>query len=167
MHRLVRYCDAKTMESIRYEWCTDISNVPSSHAFEEDLADLLFQLCGVRESVTREQVRNAVAQGAMILFAWADGVAGRTDPMLVGMVTLSPTPKIRKPEGRIEELVVSEHYRRQGIGKALLERVITKAREQRMVKLNWTSQEKRTEARQMYASFGFVPYDTGVFSMPL
>lgn len=57
---------------------------------------------------------------------------------------------------------VKESYRRKGIGKALLEFTISKARAEGRKVLRLYSDESATEAQKLYEKFGFIEYNRSV-----
>ena len=63
-----------------------------------------------------------------------------------------------KPYGLLEDLFVTEAYRRQGIGGELIKKVIMEAKERNCYKLITQSRYSREIIHQLYQSFGFVDY---------
>jgi ribosomal protein S18 acetylase RimI-like enzyme len=75
----------------------------------------------------------------------------------VGICTVEVRGTLRGegPEAWIPELVVSEPFRGRGIGRALLERALTAARELGAVRAVLESGAQRKTAQSLYRSFGF------------
>lgn len=69
--------------------------------------------------------------------------------------------------GRIEDVIVDEKYRGQGFGKLLVQKMISVARENGLVKLNLTSNSQRIAAQKLYETLGFQKRDTDVFVLQL
>ena len=63
-----------------------------------------------------------------------------------------------RPYALLEDLFVKENYRRKGLGKSLLEKVIEKAKEENCYKIIATSRKKRKEVHKFYKKFGFKDY---------
>lgn len=63
----------------------------------------------------------------------------------------------------IEDVVVDNNYRGQGIGKQLLENALELARKKGALKIDLTSNAKRLEAHQLYKKVGFIQRQTSVF----
>jgi len=86
------------------------------------------------------------------------------DQQNIGFValTLRNTPT-RGLVGTIEDLVVSKHHRREGIGEELMRTIIQKAMGMEVNELELTSDPKRETARNLYKKLGFKLIDTGVF----
>jgi N-acetylglutamate synthase-like GNAT family acetyltransferase len=83
----------------------------------------------------------------------------------VGMVTLSHRPQLRLRGriGTVDELVVTESWRRKGVGRALLQTVVERARALSMKRLEIVSHVTRLEtAIAFYASCGFSEADAMV-----
>ena len=86
---------------------------------------------------------------------------------IVGTATLgtfqSPTGK----HGWIEDVVVDKDYRHKGIGKALTEACLEKARELGLKEVNLTSNPSRVAANGLYQSMGFIQRETNIYRFPL
>lgn len=86
---------------------------------------------------------------------------------IIGTATLgtfeSPTGK----HGWIEDVVVDENYRKKGVGKALTEACLEKAREIGLKEVNLTSNPSREAANSLYQSMGFIQRVTNIYRYPL
>jgi GNAT superfamily N-acetyltransferase len=58
----------------------------------------------------------------------------------------------------LEDLYVEERYRGEGLGKALLLKVIQEAKIRKLYKLIGTSRKERKVVHQMYLKYGFKNY---------
>jgi len=67
----------------------------------------------------------------------------------------------------IEDVVIDESMRRQGIAEALLKRAIELAREVGAGSVSLTSNSQRAAANQLYQSMGFKRRETNVYSYDL
>lgn len=77
---------------------------------------------------------------------------------VVGTMVLLIVPNLSHgalPWAVIENMVVDKRYRRQGIGKLLMDYAITKAKSTGCYKVQLLSNKKRREAHQFYRSLGF------------
>ena len=86
---------------------------------------------------------------------------------IVGTATLAI---LRSPTGRhgwIEDVVVDQKFRKKGIGKALTEACIQKAREMGLQEVNLTSNPSRKAANKLYQSMGFIQRKTNIYRYPL
>ncbi len=95
-----------------------------------------------------------------LLLAHLDGV-------IVGSLTLV---LVRIPTGLraiIEDVVVDEHYRSQGIGGALSKHALELARSVGAVTVDLTSRPSREAANRLYRSLGFKARDTNVYRYEL
>ena len=114
-------------------------------------------------TVTREQQRRAVgAPGTRIFIAEDDA------KRIVGCATLcvyeSPTGR----KASVEDVVVSEAFRGQGIGRTLLQRIIDFAGSKLApIDLHLTSSPWREEANALYQALGFEKRETNVYGMRL
>ena len=132
---------------------------------ESQIADLLGLMKELNPEipVTAEMQRRAVgAPGTRIFIAENDA------KRIVGCATLcvydSPTGR----KASVEDVVVSSAYRGQGIGRALLQRIIDFAGSKLSpIDLHLTSNPSRTEANALYQALGFELRETNVYKMSL
>jgi GNAT superfamily N-acetyltransferase len=77
---------------------------------------------------------------------------------VVGTIVLLIVPNLSHgatPWAIAENIIVSEEHRRKGIGRMLLEHVMTRAREKGCYKIQLVSDVRRKEAHEFYGSLGF------------
>ncbi len=80
------------------------------------------------------------------------------DNLVVGTLFLQIVPNLSHnahPWGMLENMVVDGRYRRQGIGRLLIEHASTRCREVGCYKIQLLSHKRRTEAHKFYRSLGF------------
>ena len=94
-------------------------------------------------------------------------VAIRDDNKLIGMATLYMITKFGKRVAFVEDVVVDEAYRGQGLGEKLMRAVIAIAREERVGTLNLTSRPERVAANKLYQKVGFELKNTNVYRLKL
>jgi GNAT superfamily N-acetyltransferase len=79
------------------------------------------------------------------------------DSIAVGWIHVFKAMRIEsKPFIEIGGLVIDENYRKQGIGKLLVNKAREWAKEKRIDKLRVRCNRKRTEAHQFYLALGFI-----------
>jgi len=86
---------------------------------------------------------------------------------IVGIATLLHNEKFVAKFGTIEDVVVDEKYRGQGIGKRLTEILIENGKLIGLKHIDLTSRPHRTAANALYKKLGFEPKDTNVYRMML
>ncbi len=92
----------------------------------------------------------------------------RDDERLIGTGTLVTFRLARSGMcGRIEDVVVDEAYRGQGLGKRLMEELIEHAREKGVRTLDLTSRPERVAANELYKALGFTHKETNVYVLKL
>jgi predicted N-acetyltransferase YhbS len=77
---------------------------------------------------------------------------------VVGSLYLQIVPNLShgaRPWAILENMIVDSRYRRQGIGRLLLEHALNSAREAGCYKVQLLSNKKRTEAHIFYRASGF------------
>lgn len=94
-------------------------------------------------------------------------LVARADGAIVGSLTLV---LVRIPTGLraiIEDVVVDERCRGQGVGRALNEAALELARDAGAVTVDLTSRPSREAANRLYLSLGFEVRDTNVYRYKL
>ena len=94
-------------------------------------------------------------------------LVARADGSIVGSLTLV---LVRIPTGLraiIEDVVVDEQCRGQGVGRALNEAALELARDAGAVTVDLTSRPSREAANRLYLSLGFEVRDTNVYRYKL
>lgn len=90
-------------------------------------------------------------------------VALSVDGMIIGMTTLVIFKALSGRRANLEDLVVDKDYRRQGIGRKLLEAALAFAKEEDVGYIDLTSRPSRVEANNLYVSLGFKKRDTNIY----
>jgi ribosomal protein S18 acetylase RimI-like enzyme len=121
-------------------------------------ARLTPQLSSSSPAPTREQLDNIVSSSATVLFLARNGRS-----QIVGSLTLA---LFRIPTGLrawIEDVVVDETARGQGVGEALNRAAIEHATARGAVTIDLTSRPSREAANRLYQRLGFVRRETNVY----
>ena len=92
---------------------------------------------------------------------------GAGDGRILGAATLATFITPTGIHGWIEDVVVDREGRRQGIGRALTEACLEKARELGLSEVNLTSRPSREAANKLYQEMGFQQRQTNVYRYPL
>jgi len=113
---------------------------------------------------TREElVEMAESDLVHVFLAQMPDQAGK----IAGSATLGTFRTPTGLHGWIEDVVVDQDFRRQGIGKALTEACLEKAREIGLHEVNLTSRSARCAANQLYQAMGFVRRETNLYRYKL
>ena len=139
--------------------------VSTIHKINEDMQKeidlLLHELSPSLGTIDRDRVNRLLKEDRLTLFA-AEDDNGR----LAGMLTLTFCPTLTGDKYWIEDVIVSNEYRGQGIGKTLVKAAVEHVKESgKPYRIYLTSNPSRTAARNLYRSEGFEEYDTGVFRL--
>lgn len=126
------------------------------------LNHLLKQLNPEAASVNLNKVKKVMEIGIIITLR-----DSYKDNVLIGMGTLIPIQKLFSYCGTIEDIVVDKAYRRQGLGKKIMNELIKKGGILGMKFIDLTSNPKRLEANSLYWSIGFQKRDTNVYRLYL
>ena len=127
----------------------------------EALTALLPQLNPKLKPLTMERLSNVISDPATTLLVVSDG--GR----IVGAaaVLVYATPAFVK--ARIEDVVVDEHSRGQGVGEALVRRCIEVARERGAEIVELQSARWREVANRLYPRMGFQLRESNLYRLEL
>ena len=90
-----------------------------------------------------------------------------TDNKIIGMATLVLIAIPTGISGRIEDVVVDEKLRGQGIGTTLIKKLITEGKKLHLKRIDLTSKPARIEANKLYLSLDFARYETNVYRIKL
>jgi ribosomal protein S18 acetylase RimI-like enzyme len=131
-------------------------------AIVDGVARLMPQLSRSSPPPTTAELSEVVASPTTDLF-----IALADDGTIVGTSTLVTFRIPTGIRGWIEDVVVDEAASRQGIGRALTEAMLDRARERGCITVDLTSRPSRTIANHMYQRAGFAARDTSVYRYDL
>ncbi|MFU8827635.1 MAG: GNAT family N-acetyltransferase [Brevefilum sp.] len=86
---------------------------------------------------------------------------------IIGSASLATFRTPTGLHGWIEDVIVDQSARRQGIGKALTEACLEKARALGLREVNLTSRSTRCSANLLYQAMGFIRRETNLYRYPL
>ena len=122
----------------------------------EVVARLLPQLTEARTPPTLERLQETVSTQTVL-------VARDDEGRIIGTLTLVLYRVSSGLKGRIEDVIVDESARGQGIGEALTREGMRRAGEAGVLMLELTSRPSREAANRLYKRLGFVRKPTNVF----
>lgn len=124
-----------------------------------DIRNLLNQLSESPKKVTPVGVKKVLAHPDVEIWV------ARAGARIVGMATLIIVHKLCAISSDVESVVVDEAYRGQGLGKALMKKLVARARARHAKRVDLTSNPARTAANAMYQKLGFKKRDTNVYRL--
>lgn len=125
---------------------------------------LIPQLTEYSSSPSHEELERMAASETTFVFLARGGDASSP---IIGTATLALLQTPTGVHGWIEDVVVDKDARHQGIGRALTENCLQKARELGLHQVNLTSRPSRKAANQLYQSMGFFLRETHLYSISL
>jgi ribosomal protein S18 acetylase RimI-like enzyme len=87
----------------------------------------------------------------------------QTSKKIVGLAIISILDLISGRHAWLDDVVVDQNFRGEGIGTTLVKQAISLAKQNQAMWLDLTSRTSRTKARQLYLKLGFKQRDTNVF----
>ena len=126
------------------------------------LAALVPQLSKSNPPPTRDEVETMLASDAITQF-----VARDDDGRIVGVSTLAVFPIPTARRAWIEDVIVDESARGQGVGEALTQAMVERARELGCATVDLTSRPSREVANRLYQRVGFTLRETNVYRYDL
>lgn len=127
----------------------------------EDLNRLSQSLHEDGRQGSKEEIDVILANPSIALIVAKDG------EHIIGMGTLYMLPKIGRLSSYIEDVIVDETYRGQGLGEKIVLELIEVARTRGAHSITLTSRPEREAAHKLYIKLGFKKRDTTVFRLPL
>jgi ribosomal protein S18 acetylase RimI-like enzyme len=128
----------------------------------EALNRLVPQLSASSEPLTHDALGAIVSSKAVQL------LVGRSDDgRIIGTLTLAVCPVPTGVRAWIEDVVVDESARGQGVGEALTLRALDLARAAGARTVDLTTRPAREAANRLYERVGFARRDTNVYRYPL
>lgn len=122
------------------------------------LNKLLSELDTDIPKLSEEYVRKILRSANTNIF-----VARNDSGLIIGMATLIVFKALSGRRATLEDIVVNKEYRGQGLGKKLLQTVMSFARKENISYIDLTSRPSRIAANNLYASSGFEKRDTNVY----
>jgi ribosomal protein S18 acetylase RimI-like enzyme len=129
----------------------------ANEELREAIERLLPQLNEARTPPTLEQLSQTVRE--QTVFVAREEESGR----IVGTLTLVLYRVASGLKGRIEDVIVDESVRGQGVGEALAREGMARAGDARVLMLELTSMPYRETANRLYKRLGFVRKPTNVY----
>jgi ribosomal protein S18 acetylase RimI-like enzyme len=122
----------------------------------ETIRALLPQLSEARTPPTLEQLEEVVSSQTLL-------VARDDDGAVVGVLTFVLYRVSSGLKGRIEDVIVDNSARGQGVGEALVREGMRRANDAGVLMLELTSMPYRQSANRLYKRLGFVRKPTNVY----
>lgn len=132
-----------------------------SETLAADLSKLSTTLHGGERSVTAEELEEIVRDTSIVLMVARDG------EKVVGMAAIYLIKKIGNRKAYIEDVIVDEGYRSQGIGGTLMQALIDAARTSSARSLELATRMDRKNAHRFYEKLGFKKKDRYVYKLEL
>lgn len=124
----------------------------------EALRRLVPQLSRSARPLSEDQLESLIRSDAVRLL-----VARDADQKIVGTLTLAVFPLPTGMRAWIEDVVVDETVRGQGLGESLTVAALDIARSEGAVTVDLTSRPSREDANRLYRRVGFEQRDTNVY----
>lgn len=127
----------------------------------DDINHLLQELSKGMPMLSLQQLTHKLSKKGFVVV-----VAYEKDD-IVGMASIQFMDVLSGRKAIVEDVVVDESARDQGVGKALMEKLITIAQGWHVSKIDLTSSGRHSAAHGLYESLGFKKRDTNVYRLDL
>jgi ribosomal protein S18 acetylase RimI-like enzyme len=133
----------------------------ASEAQFTDISLLESQLHDAERTYPREFLDSILQNDDVFLVAALDG------EKIVGMGTVYVIQKLDNKAAFIEDVIVSEQYRGQGLGEKIMRALLELAKENGVRTVNLTSRPSRVAANALYQKLGFQLRETNTYKLKL
>lgn len=134
----------------------------SGSTARRQLHSLLRELSGsAAKKFSAPTLARAISDANTYILTAQDGGA------VIGTGTLIVMATATGLRGRIEDVVVADSHRGQGIGREVMRRLIAEARRRKLTQVELTSAPARIAANHLYKSLGFSLRETNVYKLLL
>jgi ribosomal protein S18 acetylase RimI-like enzyme len=98
---------------------------------------------------------------------WTNMIVAKDEERIIGMATINIVNNMGKRIAHVDDVVISDAYRRQGVGTKIIRELINVARSRGVSQLRLTSRSARIAANKLYQQMGFKIGNTNVYVMNL
>ena len=130
---------------------------PSSTALES-INQLLPQLSSKASPITMKRLSELVGSGSTMIF-----ICTNEEAKIVGMLSLVIMKIPTGNKAWVEDVVVDQNARGQGLGKALMDHALEEAEKLGVKTIDLTSRPSRENANRLYQSLGYQIRETNVY----
>ena len=130
---------------------------PSSTALES-INQLLPQLSSKASPITMERLSELVGSGSTMIF-----ICTNEEAKIVGMLSLVIMKIPTGNKAWVEDVVVDQNARGQGLGKSLMDHALAEAGKLGVKTIDLTSRPSRENANRLYQSLGYQIRETNVY----
>ena len=130
---------------------------PSSSALES-INHLLPQLSSKASLITMERLSELVGSGSTMIF-----ICTNEEAKIVGMLSLVIMKIPTGNKAWVEDVVVDQNARGQGLGKSLMDHALAEAGKLGVKTIDLTSRPSRKNANRLYQSLGYQIRETNVY----
>ncbi len=131
----------------------------------KNINKLLCQLSSKPKNITENELRHICEQECMNLMVARD--ESQASEPIIGMASIIFYAITTGPKAVIEDVVVDEFYRNRGVGRMLVEKLITIAKNKNVTYIDLTSSPTRVSANNLYKKIGFKQRTTNVYRLNL
>ncbi|MDP3697593.1 MAG: GNAT family N-acetyltransferase [Candidatus Taylorbacteria bacterium] len=126
---------------------------------------LMKQLFDKAQEISRGKLTDILCQPNFRMIIFKDPDTNE----VIGMASLYCYKALYAPGGvgRVEDVVIDERYRGKGLGKLIMQCLISLAKNRQLETLELTSNPQRVEANILYPKLGFNKHDTNYYVMDL
>lgn len=140
---------------------TEIVQLTEADQKKSEQIHALIQQLDQAKSCSLAQLQAVVTSSTTELWVAREGAE------LIGMATLVFVTRLSGVTARVEDVVVDQDQRGKGLGRALIEKLIERAKARGAYSLSLTSRTVREVANKLYQKVGFEKKETNSYRMQL
>lgn len=131
----------------------------------EDAEAITIRLWQEQDHQAVQSLLRQLSEDAEVTASNAPAYVAEREGVVVGMVTLCIYTTLTGTKAYLDHLVVAPEARRHGIGRALMEYAIERARDADASRVDLTARDTKQAAHALYRSLGFEPRETSLFRL--
>jgi ribosomal protein S18 acetylase RimI-like enzyme len=98
---------------------------------------------------------------------WTSMIVAKDESRIIGMATVHIVNNMGKRLAHVDDVVISDAYRRRGLATKLMRELVNVAKSRGVSQVRLTSRSARVAANKLYQQMGFKIGNTNVFVMNL
>ena len=126
---------------------------------QEEISQLFTQLSPEKKQITLNKILNS---GNPVTFVYC-----KEGSKIIGIALMAEYTVISGNKGWIEDVVVDKNYRRKGIGRKLMEKLINEGKAKNLTEILLFTENEKKPAINLYRSLGFNVEESRIYNLKI